>query len=284
MALHPGKTKFLVFNASELTLENYNFNVVINNNNLYEDDPNLKIKIERISNHSDVPAIKFLGVYLDPKLNFKYNISKIASKISRSLYVIQAAKNFLTQKALKTLYFSLIHSHLVYAVHVWSSAPDSTLNCLVKLQKKAIRIINKAPYNCHTEPLFKKCEILPLMCLVKFFKIMFMYDYSHNLLPKSFDNVWVSNAVRRNFNQINNDRILRDDDSLYIPRSRLEHFSKFPLNDYPKIWNEFKSVVMAPTRNIFKRLLKEHFLSQLQERVICDRLLCPDCHLRVAAP
>jgi hypothetical protein len=284
MALHPGKTKFLVFNSSEQTLADYNINIVINNNNSNEDDPNLKIKIERISNNMDVPAIKFLGVYLDPKLNFKYNISKIASKISRSLYVIQAAKNFLSLKALKTLYFSLIHSHLVYAVHIWSCAPDSTLNSIVKLQKKAIRIINNAPYNCHTEPLFKKCEILPFMYLVKYFKILFMYDYSHNLLPKSFDNLWVSNAVRRNINQNNYDRILRDDDSLYIPMSRLEHYSKFPLNDYPKIWNEYKPVVSAPTRNIFKNLLKVHFLSQLQDRVICDRLLCPVCHLRVAAP
>jgi hypothetical protein len=113
---------------------------------------------------------------------------------------------------------------------------------------------------------------------------LFMYDYSHNLLPKSFDNLWVSNAVRRNINQNNYDRILRDDDSLYIPMSRLEHYSKFPFNDYPKIWNEYKSVVSAPTRNIFKNLLKVHFLSQLQDRVICDRLLCPVCHLRVAAP
>jgi hypothetical protein len=165
-------------------LANVNINIVINNNNSYEDDPNLKVNIDRICNQSDVPAIKFLGVYLDPKLN------------------------------LKTLYYSLIHSHLVYAIHIWSSALNSTLNCLVKLQKKAIRVINHAPYNCHTEPLFKQCEILPLMYLVKFFKILFMYDYTQKLLPKSFENLWITNANRRNINP-NYDRILRDDYLLY---------------------------------------------------------------------
>jgi hypothetical protein len=71
MALHPGKTKFLVFNSSEQMLANANFNIAINNNNPQEDDPSLKVNIDRISNQSDVPAIKFLGVYFphkkDPK-------------------------------------------------------------------------------------------------------------------------------------------------------------------------------------------------------------------------
>jgi hypothetical protein len=61
-------------------------------------------------------------------------------------------------------------------MQVRSAASNSTLKCLEKLQEKAIRIINLAPYNCHTEPLFKKCEILSLKCLIKFFKISFMYE------------------------------------------------------------------------------------------------------------
>jgi Reverse transcriptase (RNA-dependent DNA polymerase) len=279
MALHPGKTKFIIFNANEQLLANQDVNIVINNNNFGENEPNLKFNIERICNLSEVPAIKFLGVSLDPKLNFKLHISNIANKISRSLYVIQSAKHVLTPKALKCLYYSLVHSHLVYAIHIWSSAPNSVLNRLEKLQKKAIRIINGAPYNCHTEPLFKSCEILPLKYLVKFFKILFMYDYTNNLLPISFENTWNSNANRRNETV----RTLRDDDQLYVPLIRLEHFTKFPLAEFPKIWNEYSTIVNAPSRNIYKSLLKEYFLSLLNDRVVCERLLCPACHLRVAA-
>jgi hypothetical protein len=110
-----------------------------------------------------------------------------------------------------------------------------------------------------------------------------MFDYTQNLLPKSFENLWITNASRRNINP-NYDRILRDDDLLYVPPTRLDHFSKFPLSEYPKIWNEYKTIVAAPTRNIFKHVLKDYFLSELNERVICNRLLCPVCHLRVAAP
>ena len=38
-------------------------------------------------------------------------------------------------------------------------------------QKNAIRILNSAKYNAHTEPLFKSCDILPLNSLIEFFQI-----------------------------------------------------------------------------------------------------------------
>jgi hypothetical protein len=195
------------------------------------------------------------------------------------------AKNFLSFTALKSLYFALVHSHFIYGIHVWSAAPQYVINSLEKLQKKAIRIINSAPYNSHTEPLFKKCEILPISLLIKYFKLLFMYDFANDLLPLSFKNTWVTNAVRRNADQIQNRyeiRILRDDNLLYIPFVRLEQFIRFPLVDFPKLWNTYSNLVVAPSRNVFKTLLKNHFLSSLSDTINCNRLLCPVCHLRAA--
>jgi sulfur relay (sulfurtransferase) DsrF/TusC family protein len=91
------------------------------------------------------------------------------------------SKNVLTSRALKSLSYALIHSNLIYVLHIWSSAPVSIISLLEKTQKKAIRIINLAPYNSHNEPLFKKSEILPLKNLIEYFKLLFMYDYKNNL-------------------------------------------------------------------------------------------------------
>jgi Reverse transcriptase (RNA-dependent DNA polymerase) len=176
MALHPKKTKYVIFNANEHLINDVNLNLFIDSNNENENLEELKVTIERISVHSEMPAIKFVGVYLDPKLNFKFHINKLVSKISRSLYMVQMSKNFLTVGALKSLYYALIHSNLIYGLHIWSSAAASTLNPLEKIQKKAIRTINLAPYNSHTEPLFKSSKILPLKYLIEYFKILFMYD------------------------------------------------------------------------------------------------------------
>ena len=76
--------------------------------------------MEIVDNNSEIPAMRFLGVFFDPSLNFKFHVEKITSKISRALYTLRCVKKFLTPKALKALYYSLIHCHLIYALPIWS--------------------------------------------------------------------------------------------------------------------------------------------------------------------
>jgi hypothetical protein len=279
MALHPSKTKYIIFNASEQILANYTVDVFIDCNNDNENSASLKSPIERISVNSTVPAIKFLGVHLDPKLNFKYHLSQIQKKISRALYIIQSTKNILSECSLKSLYYALVHSHIIYGIHVWSCTSVSNLSGLEKIQKKAIRIINKASYNSHTIPLFISSAILPLKFLMPYFKLLFMYDFNNNALPESFSNTWMSNRIVRNPDNLDDVRPLRDDSLLHVPFVRLEHFLKFPLSDYPRLWNDFNHAVMANSRGLFKELLKGYFIDKLNNTPICNRLLCPACHL-----
>ena len=135
MALHPSKTKFILFNCNERE----GVQLFINNNNAFENDPNLKTEIEQIDTSSKIPAIKFLGVFIDPNLTFQYHIKQISNKVARSLYAIRTAKNFLSQNALKSLYYALIHSHLIYGIQIWGGAANKLVNEIVVIQKKAIR-------------------------------------------------------------------------------------------------------------------------------------------------
>jgi hypothetical protein len=82
-----------------------------------------------------VPAIKHLGVYFDENLDFKYHINTISNKLSRALYSLCSVKKILPLKALKTLYYSLFHCHLIYAIEIWSSTSSSFLQPLL-LNKK----------------------------------------------------------------------------------------------------------------------------------------------------
>jgi hypothetical protein len=146
-------------------------------------------------NRSTNPIVKFLGVLFYPTLNFKAHISSISSKISISLVVMRRAKNFLAPVALQSLYYSLVHSHLIYCMHIWSSASSSSINELLKKQKIAIRLINGASYNAHTEVLFKNSSILPLDSLIEYFKLKFVYLFIKNHLPISFANTWINNSA-----------------------------------------------------------------------------------------
>ena len=70
LSLHPEKTQFILFTNSTIVKQKI-IPLVINMNNSTLDNPDLIFPMKRISPSSDTPAVKFLGVYFDPDLNFK---------------------------------------------------------------------------------------------------------------------------------------------------------------------------------------------------------------------
>jgi hypothetical protein len=123
-------------------------------------NPDLKSAIHCVNN-LDTAKVKFLGVLIDPNLNFHFHIKAISAKLSSALFHLRAVKSMLSQKALTALYYSLFHSHLKYVVWVWSSTAPSIIKELVKKQKQAIRIIQNAAYNAHNESLFNPNPFTP---------------------------------------------------------------------------------------------------------------------------
>jgi hypothetical protein len=276
LALHPKKTKFVIFSHASFKNNPIVINIDFNNFSGVADH-DLITPIEFVNN-SQNPDVKFLGVIFDSTPNFKAHISSISSKISKSLFIIRRAKNFLTPPGLKALYYSLVQSHLIYCTHICSSAASSLLNELSKKQKVVIRLIKGAPYNAHTEKLFKSSAILPLQLLIEFFKLQFVYQFLNNHLPVSFVGTWITNAARRDDQD---GPALRNALDLFVPFSRLTSTSKHPLIAFPKTWNEFNAIEikLASSKQIFNKALKTHLLGSLTDNPLCNRLLCPHCHL-----
>jgi len=187
LMLHPDKTKILFFSN---TSKGEGVHILCNNNNNDSNDPSLIKHLPIIANNDDIPAAKFLGIYFDSNLSFKYQISCLKKKLSKALYILRSVKNMLPKNSLKLIYYTVFHCHLIYAIQVWSCCPQNLLSDLFKLQKAAVRIICDKKYNEHTEPLFKMEEILPLPDLVNFFKLQFMQRFIHDFLPVSFNRIW----------------------------------------------------------------------------------------------
>jgi hypothetical protein len=121
LSLHLDKTKFMLFSSNRAVL-NLNVDLFINNNslNVEAENPSLVHKMEQINYLSKIPAMRFLGVFFNPQLNFKFRVELIVTKVSRPLFILRTVKNILTANALKSLVDSLIHCHLIYASPIWS--------------------------------------------------------------------------------------------------------------------------------------------------------------------
>src|SRR5579872_4989479 len=68
---------------------------------------------------------------------------------------------------------------------LWVCAAKSILDELFKLQKRAVRILNKSPYLSHSDPLFKRCNILKVYDLYVYSCALFIYKYKNNYLPNT---------------------------------------------------------------------------------------------------
>ncbi len=113
-----------------------------------------------------------------------------ANKLSRANFFLNRVKHTLSPRALKSLYISFFHSHLLYCATIYSCTSQGNINTLFKQQKKAIRHISGAQHLEHTAPLFEQHRILPLDKVITHAKATFMHSIYYQYAPSSFADTW----------------------------------------------------------------------------------------------
>ena len=164
------------FRANSLTL-NLEKSAVVNFN------PNpapLSLKIDKVP-LPDVTTIKFLGVWLDNKLNWDTHINKLCIKINQNLNFLKMGKNMLNESTKLNLYYAQIHSHITYSIMIWGNMMSKCqLDRLQKHQNKCVRLVTNGLANTET---YKKLKILNITSLVQLENYKHGYKLNNNLLP-----------------------------------------------------------------------------------------------------
>ena len=170
------------FRSNKLSLNVGKTNYVVFKNNPKPIESNLNIKVGNIPiEHKNV--VKFLGVYIDAKLEWHDHIKYIKNKLNSSIYAMRKVKNILNTNHLITLYYSLVYPYIDYGISLWGSTHSTYVNKLVTKQKNVIRIVGRAQYNAHTSPLFKQMHIVKLHDLYQLQIAKYMYNCSKQTLP-----------------------------------------------------------------------------------------------------
>jgi len=192
-----------------------------------------------------------------PSLTWKPHLSHINQKISRALFSLKQVKHFLPKQYMKTLCYSLIHSHLSYGSLVWRNVTQLALPQTILLQKRAIRLINNAKYNSHTDLLFRSSRIVKLAESVEYQAALLAFDLNTRKLPILFNDIFT-------FNRDCQTTVWQD---------------SLPLISIPKIWNKWMNVLTYQiTRGHFKYQLKTYIIDTYPERVKCYNLRCNDSY------
>ena len=120
LSLNVAKTDFIIFRPIRTDLED-RIVLELNNTKIFEST-----------------KIKYLGLILDSRLSWKFHISELTKKLSRSVGMLFKIREYTPKSVLVSLYHSLFNSHLTYGLPAWGHTKKELTKRISKLQKKAV--------------------------------------------------------------------------------------------------------------------------------------------------
>ena len=127
-------------------------------------------------------SVKYLGAKLDTNLSWQYHVNDLSIKLNRANALLFKMRKYVSLKILRSIYFVIFDSYLSYCCLVWTQN-CCTIQQIVILQKKAVRIINFQPKNSHTSSLFKESSMLKFQDKICLENILFVWKSLNNLSP-----------------------------------------------------------------------------------------------------
>ena len=121
-------------------------------------------------------------------MEWNFHVRKVAKKLTHINWILSKLKHIFPQKILKTIYSSLIESHINYCLVLWGTNYDR----IFKLKKKAVRTISLAHYKSHTSVLFKSLGILNIKDMYNIGLLKLYFKIKNGTIPLYFHNFLVT--------------------------------------------------------------------------------------------
>lgn len=124
--------------------------------------------------------IKYLGVIIDDRLNFKLNINKIKQKVYPIITNFERNRKYISPDLAALWYTGLIRPHLEYCAPLTFSTNLSNREVLLKIENRCIKIIDFWKPKSETRQQF---DIPELTLRIKYLYLLSYYKLINNLVP-----------------------------------------------------------------------------------------------------
>ena len=164
-----------------------------------EKPPNLKIKM---NGHVIIPSkyIKYLGIYLDETLNGGFHCQDLTKKLKRANGMLCKARHYINLDDLKTLYYAIYSSHLIYGCQIWGQRINTFNKKVFKLQNRALRIISFSNFHADSNPIYTNLNIIKLSDQITLQNCLFVQDSLKKVSPVCFHDYFKQTFVIHNQN------------------------------------------------------------------------------------
>ncbi|KOB73184.1 putative RNA-directed DNA polymerase, partial [Operophtera brumata] len=107
-----------------------------------------------------VQDIKYLGIIIDEKLNWKKHIKVLTGRVRKLIYVFKNLRDVAGRVLLINVYNSLCRSILTYCNTAWGGACITYMLQLERAQRAVLKVATFRPYRFPTVDLYSDCEVL----------------------------------------------------------------------------------------------------------------------------
>ena len=245
LTIHPDKTNYIKFYSTKME----NFEIKLNG-----------LKLDKIGEQQTSKYVKFVGIRVDEKLTWKYQLHEVSKILSKNIMVLNRVKHELPTKAKLLIYNTLIKPHAEYGAIIWHES-TKTNNKLDKLQKRAIRSITNAAYNAHCEPIMKDMK-LTKFSQITLLQAVAMIDAKHKgTLPQ---------VVADNFQLRENRNSRSKSNSNLLPsKSRT-------INNIIQNWNSVSKIITSETSvKSAVKIVKNRLINDMESK--CNKRKCYVC-------
>lgn len=196
------------------------------------------------NSYTEDKSVKFLGVMLDPKLNWNPQVDFISAKIAKNVHLLRNIKRLVSDRVMMMAYYGTIDCHLRYAILSWGHAPAAMR--LFKLQRRAVRVVAGIGWRTPCRDIFIKYKILTLPCLF----MLECLKYTRSNMSKFSIQSDIHNYETRN------------EGNVLVPYHRLK-CTRTGTNYYgPRIFNKLPSHVKSLDFDRFSSVLTNFFAAK----------------------
>ena len=223
--------------------------------NLLKTDP-LEIYLgdELIQN---VDKQKLLGVVIDNKLSWNEQIDNVCLNISRRITLLKLLSKYVDQKSMNQYYNSYILPIFDCGCMIWGRCTTANTQRLLKLQKRAARIILLADILTPSLRMFNELQWLSFPRRVQYHSCVMVYKALNNLAPDYVKDLFKNVSDKHNRNTRSVDKAL-----LHIPRFKTNSFENSFSVSAARLWNTIPLEVRTSSNlETFKRSVKNHLMA-----------------------
>ena len=125
-----------------------------------------------------------LGVWTNYDLTWSKQVTQQSNKANKMLgYIRRSTFNIREFAIRRTLYLSLVRSHLGYATQVWAPQTVELVKRVERVQRRATKYILNVPFICDTEyrDRLLATNLLPLSYWHEYLDVVFFYKANHDI-------------------------------------------------------------------------------------------------------